>query len=533
MSEHQYRLNFMTEVELKSIKGIGPQVARAIVTLRRTHGNIDEQLLQCLCRSRLSEELLEQIDFTPDATLSPVDEDSASEEEDKLDIAMGGQQPETSYKGYQNVPVKTETGTESSLMGPDQQQGVGRDSAPIPESDPQQQMRQMCEMMRTARKMMETCMKQTAKSQPADMDSGSYSGIHCPDSPDGLRRRLFQSEDQSASSHGVHAHRDTTDNVDDSVETASQMARSTHRSRRRLPEIPTAGQPRPRTLDHGTKYRRPAIRDIPKSLTYDGKSMWQSFQIKFEQYAEASDWSASECKTCLLHCLTGKALDFGARLLAGDPDLPYRTLLRKMEGRFGAELPASAQAKFYSAMQKRGESVEDWADRVHQLATDAFRHISDTYCNQQAIDRFCQGLLDVEAGHSAFMQKWTTLEDAMNDVRLFLHSKKDMVSRRSTRSSAAAPVTAVDYDDSVAQVYAVQQPASESRSVTNLQKEVDELRQQLKSMMGRGKGQPYRGRGTRRSPRGRGCWTCGDLGHFQRNCPKSEKQGNLNDQGSG
>ncbi|KAH3838499.1 hypothetical protein DPMN_111909 [Dreissena polymorpha] len=74
-----------------------------------------------------------------------------------------------------------------------------------------------------------------------------------------------------------------------------------------------------------------------------------------------------------------------------NPEVPYRTLLKKLEGRFGAELAKSAQAKFAMALQKKGESMEDWGDRVQALATEAFRDLPESFCNQQAIDRFCQG----------------------------------------------------------------------------------------------------------------------------------------------
>lgn len=113
-------------------------------------------------------------------------------------------------------------------------------------------------------------------------------------------------------------------------------------------------------------------------MVYEGKTAWQSFELKFRQYATAFTWTAEECKMCILHCLTGKALDYCARMLKSNPDLPYRTVLSKMEGRFGAELQATAQAKFAQATQTKSKTMEDLADRVQAIAVKAFHNLSST-----------------------------------------------------------------------------------------------------------------------------------------------------------
>ncbi|KAH3723899.1 hypothetical protein DPMN_049696 [Dreissena polymorpha] len=122
--------------------------------------------------------------------------------------------------------------------------------------------------------------------------------------------------------------------------------------------------------------------------------------MQFEQYARFFGWTAEDCKMCLLHCLSGTALDYCARIMKSNPEVPYIILFKQLEGRFCAELGESAQAKFATALQKKGESMEDWGDRVQALATEAFRDLPETFCNQQAIARFCQGLLGIDVGHS-------------------------------------------------------------------------------------------------------------------------------------
>lgn len=82
---------------------------------------------------------------------------------------------------------------------------------------------------------------------------------------------------------------------------------------------------------------------------------------------------------CRLHCLSGKAMDYCARILKRSPDIPYRSLLSKLKGRFGAELQASAKAKFVQATQERSETLKDWEDQIQALAAEAYRNLSEEY----------------------------------------------------------------------------------------------------------------------------------------------------------
>ena len=75
-------------------------------------------------------------------------------------------------------------------------------------------------------------------------------------------------------------------------------------------------------------------------------------------------------------------------------------------------MPASAQVRFQNATQKKDETLEDWADRVFELAGKAFKEVLEKYSNQQAVARFCQGLQDLDAGHYVAMKKPKTMDDA-------------------------------------------------------------------------------------------------------------------------
>lgn len=146
------------------------------------------------------------------------------------------------------------------------------------------------------------------------------------------------------------------------------------------------------------KKGKPALRSAPK-ISYDGKGDWEVFEEKFQDYAEQMDWTPSECLKCLKWCLTGKAAKFSKSLLKTHKDITFKKMLKKLGDRFGEnDLSTAAFAQFNQAVQKRSETLEDWADRIRELAAKAFDNTPEKFSREKAVDRFCQGMLDCQAG---------------------------------------------------------------------------------------------------------------------------------------
>ncbi len=164
------------------------------------------------------------------------------------------------------------------------------------------------------------------------------------------------------------------------------------------------------------------VRALPNNLSFDGTGNWLTFKQRFTRYDRACMWSPDQCLDSRCWSLTGKAADFQAMLLEREPTLTFSRLMNQLENRFGhLELPESAQARFQVAMQMQGESLEEWAYRVLTMAMVDFRDLPEYYSNQQAVIRFCQGLLDKDAGQHVCMSKPHTVDHAMDDVRWFQH----------------------------------------------------------------------------------------------------------------
>ena len=139
--------------------------------------------------------------------------------------------------------------------------------------------------------------------------------------------------------------------------------------------------------------RKPVLLCVPK-LYYEGDDDWDIFQNKFQDYAEEMDWTPSECKACLKWCLRGKAAKFCSTLLKMNENLTYKQMLRKLGDRFGdLDLKVTVYSQFNHTNQKEEETLEDWPDRVRELAAEAFNSTS----------RYLDDLLNIDNIHFEHM----------------------------------------------------------------------------------------------------------------------------------
>ena len=291
--------------------------------------------------------------------------------------------------------------------------------------------------------------------------------------------------------------------------------------------------------------RKETIPQIPKGVHYDGKGNWKAFLKRYTMFGDALEWSAKERKKYMCWCLEGKAADYYSNLLDRDEHITYRSLLDKLERRFGfRDLPEMALVEFNQSRQETGETLEDWADRALTLATAAFRTISDTHVYQQAVIKFCQGCLDEDAALYASNTRPRSVEDALDKVKRYQHNRSAVWGQ--------APRKRVNFvgseseDESLSVRAATREVRFNSATSpvlrTTMEDRITKLEEQLTTVitsLNKLSGRP-RMRSRSPSPGGSNCYYCGQMGHFKRDCPKignnwsdsEEKNRDLNDQGS-
>ena len=110
-----------------------------------------------------------------------------------------------------------------------------------------------------------------------------------------------------------------------------------------------------------------------KHLKYNGEKKWGPFLYKFQTIADYQCWSENERLFAMSLVLEGTALEFFDLLRKRREGITFSYLTSSMGERFGQEaLRPAANLEFNSMTQKPTESLEQWGDRVMNVAQQAF-----------------------------------------------------------------------------------------------------------------------------------------------------------------
>ena len=155
-----------------------------------------------------------------------------------------------------------------------------------------------------------------------------------------------------------------------------------------------------------------------KLKTYNGSTNWNAYHKQFEIHARRNGWDEEEKKENLFLHLESEAAEFFDTIEAETSS--YGEIIERMGWMFGKkELPQTMRVTFENMRQKSDESLEQWAGRVRSVAQSAFIGLPVTYKTDESIRKFCQGLFDKDIATTSAIQKFDTLEQAINFVRSY------------------------------------------------------------------------------------------------------------------
>jgi hypothetical protein len=203
--------------------------------------------------------------------------------------------------------------------------------------------------------------------------------------------------------------------------------------------------------------------DKVKPPKFDGSTSWVVFR-QFDAAAIHNDWTPREKAAHLLSVLQGQAADV---LHSVPAEASYEDIVGALRDRFGDHQLAAYRSHLKARMQTGGETLQEFAAAVEQLAHQALVGLPADHIQTEAAHTFIDGIRDREVKQHLLLGGDYTLNEALNHA---------------VKLEAAAWPTA-------------------------------RLREVTRVPTGRPPTPPERRRNERPV-----CWQCGKSGHFWRDC---------------
>ena len=382
---------------------------------------------------------------------------------------------------------------------------------------------------------------ESASSESTDSDSPSY-------------REKKSYGGRSKRYSRKHSRRDD-DETTDSSESSTSSSESSDRS---VGDWRKVGRGRSIRSRHSPqRHHRGRSPQMPKMATYDGDSTWNAFLFQFKRTAKRYGWSKSTKLDRLMMCLRGKAVDF-VKTRPKRVTTNFKRLVRHMTKRFGRhDPPITARRQLYSAKQKEDETLEEFADRIMELAVDALKGARESLVQSIVADVFLKGIKDKSAAAVAMDKDPPTIRKAVEYVRQAMHNRQALMGNHTPPRSYST--RQLSYEEEAQESYAMRtmgipkpgvgnlkpssgaQPPAAQKTVSfsaelpreqlkSLEAQMTEIGKFLKQNFPTSKSptrptreeSPQRGRATSpTSPtRSSKCFNCQQEGHFSRACPK-------------
>ena len=166
----------------------------------------------------------------------------------------------------------------------------------------------------------------------------------------------------------------------------------------------------------------PRNQAFPKVTPYDGSTDFHAFAAKFEIIAKCCQWDDQNKLLHLVSALTGKALDCYAWQ---EPEVMnnytlVKDQLMKMFGKI--KDPIIQRAELAAMRQRDEETIEEFGQRVRQIATRAYPTANTEVFETIAREAFLKGCSDVNAAELALYRDPQTLNQAIKFTQTAAHN---------------------------------------------------------------------------------------------------------------
>ena len=259
---------------------------------------------------------------------------------------------------------------------------------------------------------------------------------------------------------------------------------------------------------------------------YNGKGKWMTFIRQFE--AITTGWSIGDRLSHLMASLTGEAAEFAFDLeetVLSD----YYLLIDELERRYHVRETKSVYTRqFYSRFLRKGETAVEFAADLKRLIRKAFPvGLGRAVMEEMLLKQFFDGLQDEDLRYYVgYLKKPNNLDEAVDYLHEYdIHRGIERYSRRPVRQIQSTIQERPENirrnqpnskkDENVGRMY---KPKGHSEvKEQQLMEALNNLTKMIKDFMS----PAARGQSSSFPPNKRNgaCFKCGQIGHFQKDCP--------------